>query len=110
MLIDRINRYISTLPTTNIKKILLRVWDSPTITTWGSYSTSTLNFIFVLPLLLTRLSTAEIALWYLFKSIMDLLPSADLGFGATFTRVIAYAMGGINDLININCKFIKYYY
>jgi O-antigen/teichoic acid export membrane protein len=81
------------------KKIFLlihRLWDSATFTTWGSYGSQALNFIFVLPLLLTRLSTAEIAIWYLFKYIIDLQTVVDLGFSVTFSRYIAYLQGWIN--------------
>ena len=70
-----------------------RLWNSPTFTTWGSYATQSFNFIFVLPLLLTRFSTAEIAVWYLFKTVLDLQFVVDLGISVTFSRFIAYLMG-----------------
>jgi hypothetical protein len=74
--------------------------------TWGSFATRSLSLIVVLPLVLNRLSTAEIALWYLFSTIIGLQLLADVGFSPTFSRVIAYGMGGLNsfdlkDLRNI---------
>lgn len=56
----------------------------------------------VLPLLLTRMSTGEIALWYLFSSILVLHNLLDFGFSQTFIRVIAYAMGGAENLRAVN--------
>jgi hypothetical protein len=61
------------------------------------------SLVIVLPLLVTRLDAANIALWYLFRGVMDLQLLADVGLEATFTRVIAYAMGGAKNLeINSN--------
>lgn len=50
--------------------------------------------LLVLPLLLRRLVPSEIAVWYLLSTIIGLQTLADLGFAPTFTRLIAYAMGG----------------
>lgn len=68
--------------------------------TWGSFFTRSLSLVIVLPLLLTRLSTEEIALWYLYMTIISFQMLADIGFAPTFSRVIAYAMGGaeVDDL------------
>jgi O-antigen/teichoic acid export membrane protein len=62
--------------------------------TWASYLTKSLTFVLVLPLVLTRLDAGDIALWYLFSTIIGLQLLADLGFSPTFVRVIAYAMAG----------------
>ena len=68
--------------------------------TWGSFLTRSLSLVIVLPLILTRLSTEEIALWYLFMTIISFQMLVDVGFSPTFSRVIAYAMGGakVDDL------------
>ena len=63
--------------------------------TWGSFATRSLSLIIVLPLVLNRLSTAEIALWYLFSTVIGLQLLADVGFSPTFSRVIAYGIGGL---------------
>ena len=63
--------------------------------TWGGFLSRSLSLIIVLPLVLTRLSTAEISLWYLFSTIIGLQSLVDMGFSPTFTRVISYARGGV---------------
>ena len=72
--------------------------------TWGSFLSRSLSLVIVLPLILTRLSTAEIALWYLFTLIINLQLLADIGFAPTFTRVIAYGMSGltVKDIVQLN--------
>jgi len=74
--------------------IFFRIWDSPTFMTWGSFLSKSLNFVLVLPLLVTRFSTEEISLWFLFMIFIGLQLLVDIGFSPTFVRVIAYAMGG----------------
>jgi hypothetical protein len=82
--------------TTFVKKY----WDSPTISTWLSYSTKTLSLFLVLPLLLNRFSPPEIALWYLFSTVISLQGLVDIGFKTTFIRMIAYGVGGAMDITN----------
>jgi O-antigen/teichoic acid export membrane protein len=79
---------------------LVEIWNSPTLMTWGSFFSKSLSLIIVLPLILTRLSTEEIALWYLYMTIISFQMLIDIGFSPTFSRVIAYAMGGavVDDL------------
>ncbi|MCF8069380.1 MAG: hypothetical protein K9L30_12425 [Desulfobacterales bacterium] len=85
-----------------IEKHIHSFWNSSTLMTWVSFFSKALSLVVVLPLLLTRLSTEEIALWYLFMTIISFQMLIDVGFSPTFSRVIAYAMGGasINDLKN----------
>jgi len=73
----------------------MRVWNSATFMTWGSFLTRSLSLVVVLPLLLTRLQPAEITLWYLFMSIIGLQSVVDAGFSPTFSRIISYVMGGV---------------
>jgi O-antigen/teichoic acid export membrane protein len=80
-----------------LQKFFNRFWNSPTLMTWGSFVTRSLSLVVVLPLILTRLSTEEIALWYLFSTIIGLQILVDVGFSSTFSRVIAYAMGGATN-------------
>ena len=37
-------------------------------------------------------------MWYLLSTIIGLQALADLGFAPTFTRLIAYAMGGVEHI------------
>ena len=66
--------------------------------TWMSYSTRALSLFVVLPLILKNFTVPEISLWYLFSSIIALSSLADFGFRSTFSRVIAFAIGGAIDV------------
>lgn len=84
-----------------IKKFLIRIWNSPTATTWFSFATVPINAILFLPLLLKTFNIHEVALWFLFSLFISLQRLADFGFYNTFVRVISYAFGGsekIDDL------------
>lgn len=81
-----------------MKRIIEKGWNSPTITTWLSYSTKTLSLFVVLPLILKRFSPGDIVLWYLFFTIISLQSIADFGFRQTFSRLISYAFGGASDI------------
>lgn len=83
---------------TTTANLAARLWHSPTFTTWGSTATRSLSVLLVLPLLLRQLSPPEIAVWYLLSTIIGLQTLADLGFAPTFTRLIAYAMGGVERI------------
>lgn len=74
------------------------LWNSPTFTTWGSLATRAASVGLIMPLVLIKFSTAEIAVWYLFLTIMGLQLLMDIGFGVTFSRVIAYAVGGAKTI------------
>lgn len=75
--------------------------------TWGSFVSRSLSLVIVLPLILNRLSTEEIALWYLFSTVISLQLLADVGFCPTFSRVIAYGMGGLTTSELKNLSNIK---
>lgn len=74
--------------------IIDKLWHSPTFTTWSSLATRSLNLVLLIPFILRQFTPAEISLWYLFGTVISLNLMIDLGLGATFTRYIAYAMGG----------------
>lgn len=74
--------------------VLRRLWNSPTITTWMSLSARSGHLLVVLPLVLRQFDVAQIAVWQLFFTILGLQLLIDLGFSPTFSRVIAFAMGG----------------
>lgn len=69
--------------------------------TWFSFSAKSLSILVVLPLILSKFSKTEIALWYLFNILFGFQIIADLGFGSTFSRVISYAMAGLKSLEDI---------
>jgi O-antigen/teichoic acid export membrane protein len=73
------------------------LWNSPTTMTWGSILTRSLTFLLVVPLVLSRFSTGDVALWYVFAAVSALQLQVDIGFSPTFARVIAFALGGLDD-------------
>jgi O-antigen/teichoic acid export membrane protein len=75
-------------------KLFHKSWESPTITTWASYFTKSGSLLFVLPLILNRFSEAEVAVYYLFASIISFASLADFGFKNTFVRFFAYTAAG----------------
>jgi len=74
--------------------LVKRIWTSPAAMTAGSVAARLSSVVLVLPLIVTRLSAEEIALWYLFGSVVTLLVLVDLGFTPTFVRAIGYASAG----------------
>ncbi|MEH6592729.1 MAG: hypothetical protein V7746_20850 [Halioglobus sp.] len=62
--------------------------------TYGSFLARSMSMVVLLPLILTRLDTDEIYLWFLFSAVTGFQLVFDLGFSPTFSRIIAFAMGG----------------
>lgn len=79
-----------------------RALNSPTITTWLSYSTKALSLFGILPLVLKKFSEVDVVLWYLFSTIIIMQSLADFGFRQTFSRLISYAYKGVNNLSIVN--------
>lgn len=75
-----------------MERFLLFLWNSPTLTTWGSFAARALSML-VLPLALRRLDVAETGLWNVLLFIVSLQTAIDLGFTPTFSRLIALAKG-----------------
>lgn len=78
--------------------IILKIWESPTFTTWGSFLSKSLYAVLLLPVITTVLSPEDITIWLLFNILIGLQNLGDLGFGVTFIRVMSYAMGGASDI------------
>jgi len=87
-----------------------KVLNSPTLMTWMSLITKSLAFFLVMPLIVTRFSTSDVALWYLFVSALSFQLIADLGFSSTLIRMFSFASGGlsVSEIENIhivnNCE------
>lgn len=77
-----------------IKSFTYKLWNSPTFTTWASLGTQSLGLLAVLPLVLTSLSENEIAVYYLFATVIGFQALFQLGFQPTFVRLIGYALAG----------------
>lgn len=59
--------------------------------TWASFATRSISFVFVLPLLLRSFPPGDLAVWYIFATLASLQILAEIGFGSTFVRFVAYA-------------------
>lgn len=67
---------------------------------WG-YLSQFLQYgaaLLVLPLLLTKLTSAELGVWYVFMTISALVSMLDMGFTTTLARNVSYVMGGAKRL------------
>jgi hypothetical protein len=53
--------------------------------------------ILLLPLLLTKLPTAELAVWYVFCALGNFANLSDFGFGQVISRVYSYLWAGAED-------------
>ncbi len=86
-----------------MKRLVSRLWYSPTFTTWGSLATRLMSVMLVLPLVLVKFSPGEIVIWQLFATLSTLLLLLDFGLAPTFSRMLAYANGGasLSDLSRI---------
>lgn len=68
---------------------------------WG-YLSQFLQYgasLLVLPLLLRKLSSPELGVWYVFMTISAFVTMLDLGFTPTLARNVSYVMGGARQLL-----------
>ena len=74
--------------------------------TWFSFSSKILNILLILPLVLRTFSEKELAVYFLFVTIITTSNIIDFGFKSTFVRVISFAHAGLDsiDTINVNTK------
>src|SRR5690348_12998835 len=54
--------------------------------------------LLLLPLVLHKLSSADLGMYYVLLSLAALVPVIDFGFGATIGRFVSYAVGGAETL------------
>lgn len=87
-----------------MNKVIKKLWESTTLTTWSSYLSLSGNILVVLPLILAKFSAAEVALYYLLTSIAQLSGIVDVGFRNTFIRLFAFATGNAKDITVIDQK------
>ena len=73
---------------------LVSLWNSPTLMTWFSFLMKSSAAILVLPLLVTRLSDSEYAVWEVFLSVISLQMLAQFGFTPSFVRALGYVLAG----------------
>lgn len=54
--------------------------------------------LLLLPLMVTRLSSAQVGLWFVFMAIQSLVTILDFGFAPTFSRNFAFVFAGVREL------------
>ena len=54
--------------------------------------------LFIMPMALVRLNSAELGLWYVFFAVQSMVMLLDFGFTQTFSRHFAYIFGGAQFL------------
>ena len=76
----------------------IKIAKSDIIWSYLGYILKFCSGFFLLPLLLVKLSSDELGVWYVFLSIGALIQLLDLGFSPTIMRNISYAFAGANTL------------
>ena len=75
---------------------------------WG-YLSQFLQYgaaLLVLPLLLIKLTSAELGVWYVFMTISALVTMLDMGFTPTLARNVSYVLGGARQLLKNGLEVI----
>ena len=65
---------------------------------WGNNISRILSLLVITPLVLTRFTTPEVAIWYLFSSFIVLGALIDFGFSPVIVRLVSYAAAGSKSL------------
>lgn len=86
----------------NLLDLVKKILHSPTYSTWVNLASRYAIFLVVTPFLLTRFSTNEIALWYLFNTVIAFSGMFDVGFAQTLIRYSSFLKAGaqtVDDLL-----------
>lgn len=83
-----------------------KILRNPVIMTWTNNLVQFGSAIFVLPLILVKFTTEEVAVWFVFNTILGLAMLADSGFGPTLVRATAYFFSGA-DILPRNIEQFK---
>lgn len=82
------------LPKSKLTAIAYKVWNSPTLMTWGSMFSKALALAVLLPLVLTHYTSEEANVWLIFNTIASIQLLLDVGMTPTFSRIVSYAIAG----------------
>jgi O-antigen/teichoic acid export membrane protein len=80
------------------KAMLKRLRNSTVAWSWLSNGLRLALGVLLLPLVLRKLSTEELGMYYVLLSLVALAPVIDFGFSPTIVRFVSYAMGGAEAL------------
>ncbi len=81
-----------------LKQILQRTSNSAVVWSWAFNGLRLASGLVLLPLLVRVLAKPEFGMYYLFLSIIALLPIIDFGFSSAVGRFVSYAMAGAETL------------
>ncbi len=81
-----------------IPRLLLRLRDSAVVWSWLLNGFRLASGLLLLPLLLHRLSEADLGMYYVFLGLVALLPIVDSAFSFNISRSVGFAMGGARQL------------
>ena len=84
------------------KSLIDKIFKSSTLMTWFSFSSKILNIFLILPLVLRTFSEKELAVYFLFVTIVTTSNIIDFGFKSTFVRVFSFANAGLDSIDVIN--------
>ena len=75
-----------------------RLRNSTVVWSWALNFLRLATGLVLLPLLLHKLSSAELGMYYVLLSLVALAPVVDFGFNPTVVRFVSYAMGGADTI------------
>jgi O-antigen/teichoic acid export membrane protein len=78
--------------------LLNRLRSSTVVWSWVFNGFRLATGLLLLPLVLRKLSTTELGMYYIFLSQVALAPVIDFGFSPTILRFVSYAMGGAETI------------
>src|SRR5262245_15379482 len=78
--------------------LLKRVYSSAVGWSWIFNGLRLAMGLVLLPIVLRKLPTADLGMYYVLLSLAALVPLVDFGFGPTIGRFVGYAMGGATSL------------
>ena len=83
----------------DLRSLPHRFWHSAVIWSFLNTALRVGMGVLVLPLILRRLPSEQLGLWYVFGTMASLASLLDFGFEPTITRMASYVWGGASKLI-----------
>jgi O-antigen/teichoic acid export membrane protein len=81
-----------------LNELVVRIRTSAVVWSWAFNGMRLASAVFLLPLLVSKLSKPEFGMYYVFLSVIGLQTFLDLGFSATIARFVSYAMAGAKEI------------
>lgn len=81
-----------------VRQLLARAWQSAVLWSWGMNGLRLASGVLLLPLLVLRLSPADLGMHYVLLGLGALAPILDFGFSGAVWRAVSHAAAGGRDL------------